>query len=343
MNFKIKGLSGGMSLADNRSMTYKQALKTLTAVAGLALGVSQASAVEITTLDYTGPQTSEANNGITGVWGPSWGWNGGPLGKAGEDNEVEATSVKIGSVVGTGIGARKGQMWDLEGMSVSGNHLYLVGGFDFGAGLSGGLPGDLFIKLGSAGTFKPLSDPSGGSFLNGSGGPGYNFAVQLSNGLGSGAPVSVNAFGLSNSSLLVSDINDAFGSNPWKYNATSDKTSTTGISATYKKGLTAAQVAGLTGEAAFGNLLGDTDGSNLGGYSANGIVPQNSHNVLDLDMTWLFKTLTKGTDVFFSYTMECGNDQLKGHYVAVPDGGASLIFLGGALSTLFVVGRRFRK
>jgi hypothetical protein len=117
-------------------MTYKQAIKTLTAVAGLVAGSSQTLAVDITKVDYTGPQTPELLNGITGVWGPAWGWNGGPLGNAAEDNETEANSIRVttpsGSFVGTGSGTTKGQMWDLEAFTVNerAGHLYMVGGYD---------------------------------------------------------------------------------------------------------------------------------------------------------------------------------------------------------------------
>jgi len=337
-------------------MTYKQAIKTLAAVAGLALGAAQTNATEITQLDYTGPQTPEILNNITGVWGPSWGWNGGPRGTALEDNETEANSARVfttsGSFVGTALGTDKGQMWDLEGMAINehSGHLYMVGGYDFNAGIAHqGLPGDLFIKLGSAGTFQPVVDPLGGSYLNGTGllgTPGYDFAIKLSGGGMTGVPFSVTVVDLNAASSLDSVRNDALGSNPWKLSTGALNDGTFTASAVYKTGLSAAATALYTGEAGFATLHGDTDAGNTGGYTAGTII-QNTHNVLDIDVSFLRSILPANKVVTFSYTMQCGNDQMKGRYGGgfqlVPDGGASLILLGGGLSTLCLFGRRFRK
>lgn len=345
-----------------RSMTYKQAIKTLAAVVGVAFGVTQASAVEITIPDFTGPQSPETPNNVTGVWGLAYGWNGGPSGVAGEDNEVERISKRApdNSIVNVNAAVKR-QAWDVEGMSIGhADHLFLVGGYDFNGGITdGGLPGDLFIKIGpNRDTFKPLSNPSGGTYSNGPVGgpayattPGYDYAIHLSGGgLGSGGAVTVTVLDLNSNTILQSDTNDNYGSNPWKVADGRNNIDTSfTTTAHYYQGLTAAGVVTHTdNETSFAGLLGDTDGAGPhGGYTTGSAIDAeapltNLHNVLDLDLGWLLGSLGTGTQVWFSYTMQCGNDSLKGHFV-VPDGGTSLILMGGALSTLCLFGRRFRK
>jgi hypothetical protein len=341
----------GTGSAKSHSMTYKQAIKTLAVVAGLATCAVQTKAVEITVLDYTGPQTPELLNNITGVWGPLNGWNGGPRGQGLEDNEVEAYSVRTSPTTVHNTTTSKSQRWDVEGLSIreSTKHLYLVGGYDFNLGIAGGRPGDLFIKLGSQATFQPVANT--GTYLNGNGlggTPGYDYAIRLSAGI-AGGPLNVTVWDLNANTILVSDTNDQLGSNPWKVQATGntfDATFTT--TSTYTQGLTAGGVAALTGEPGYAGLLGDTDGPNSGGQSSSELpFLTNKHNVVDLDISFLAAVLPKNRVLTFSYTMECGNDSVKGLYTGgfklVPDGGTSLMLLGGGLSALCFVGRRFRK
>ena len=53
-------------------------------------------------------------------------------------------------------------------------------------------------------------------------------------------------------------------------------------------------------------------------------------------------------NIYFSYTMQCGNDSMKGEadgggFREVPDGGSTLLLLGSGLSALFGLKRRTRK
>lgn len=333
------------------SMTYKQAIKTLAAVAGILAGAAQTNAIDITQLDYTGPQTPAPLNGITGVWGPSWGWNGGPRGTGLEDNEVEARYKGTISSPLPIKGATKGQEWDLEAMTVgqSNKQLYLVGGYDFAAGLVDGRPGDLFIKINGTATFQPLTPSLPGGYLNGTGSagtPGFDYAVHLSASAVTPGALSLTVTHLLPTTKLLSVQNPDLGANPWTVNNSSPVGASFTTAGHYYTGLTPAGVVTKTGEAGLSGLLGDTDGSNLGGYEI-GIPTSNLHNVLDIDMTWLAALLSPGDVVSFSYTMQCGNDSLKGLYGGgfkiVPDSGASLMLFGCGLSALGLFGRRLRK
>lgn len=268
------------------------------AVAALLGCATQVMAKNITIQDYNGGPTSPIHPGAT------WTFGGGAVsGVGGEDNETEYGTVRE-------------QRWDLEAFSKIGNKLYIIGGYDFALGAINGRPGDLFIKIGSAATYTPTSDPSGGTVLNSM--YLYNYAVNLTGGLVGGGPVRVTT--LSGTSVLNTVINDAFGSNPWKLNGTAGSPTT---AMTYNSGLTATEVGTLTGV------------SGLLGYDGN-----NLHNVVGIDLGFL-GSIPVGTEVFLSYTMECGNDSLKGRF-RVPDGGATLMLLGLGLGALGVAGRKLR-
>jgi len=236
------------------------------------------------------------------------GFGGGPFGAGLEDNETEPGTIQS-------------QAWDLEAFSIVGTKLYLIGGYDFARGVDGVRPGDLFIKVGGAAGYQPTWNT--GSVKNGAY-YGYNYAVLLSGSL-AGATVGVESLGAD--SMLKTVDNDYLKSNPWKYEKAGwQDTADTQTAIDYDSGLTANQVELLTGVA---SLKGDTQ--------------NNKHNVISIDLGFL-GTITPGTDVFFSYTMECGNDSIKGSYDGgfrnVPDGGATLALLGMGLGALGFVRRK---
>jgi len=268
--------------------------KVLSTAFGVAVLLAlPASAVNITISDY--------NAGV--------GFNGGPYGVGREDNETEP-------------GTTQSQAWDLEAFSIVGTKLYLVGGYDFERGLSGGLPGDLFIKVGGAAGYKPTwntGSVKNGDYYN------YDYAVLLSGSL-AGETIGVESLN-ANSKLKTVD-NDNLKSNPWKYDSAGTDFQQTEID--YSTGLTANQVELLAG---VGSLMGDA-----------GLNGNNKHNVISIDLGFL-GTITPGTEVYVSYTMECGNDSIKGSYDGgfrhdVPDGGVTLALLGMGLGTLGFVRRK---
>jgi len=235
-----------------------------------------------------------------------FGYSGGNLGVADEDNETE-------------VGTVNSQMWDLEAFSIVGHTLYMVGGWNFstgdtGSGATGYKPGDLFIKVGGT---APSGDPTTrgyGTTPNST--YGYSYAVILNN-LAASASVQT----LDGNSTLNTVVYDDFVANPWTF--ASDETGTGSTPITYTTGQTDAQMLANYGLTLYGGL----------------------HNVVTVDLSFL-GTVAANTPVWFSYTMECGNDSLKGQYVGgfrTPDGGATLMLLGLGLSALGVVSRKVRK
>lgn len=255
-----------------------------------------------------------------------WGFNGagsltaggtsgaGNFGSAHEDNETERGTIS-------------GQQWDMEAFVLNGKQLSIVAGFDLLNGRPDHNigPGDLFIKVGgSAPSFNPTNQGAGNvqnSIYS------YTYAIDLSpatrftnSSFGSTAQV----YGLTSTTWLNTTIYDQFGSNPWKYDNTLNTTAGFGTGITYQTNL-ADNAAALT---ALGLSL-------QGGY----------HNLLTIDLSFL--SIPSGTDVYFSYTMECGNDSLKGRYSGgfdqVPDNGTSAALIGLGFAAMALVGLKRRK
>ena len=271
------------------------------------LAAPQAFAGEITITDSGDPA--------------SWGFGGGPFGIAGEDNETEKGTVRS-------------QAWDMEAFVLSGgSNLQMVGGYDLvngeaGAGgvLPGWLtPGDLFIKIGGS---APSNLPDNRGVANVNNDYGYDYVIDLTNnalsrnGI-SASQTSATVFALDSSSILETVVYDDFGANPWRYLSGATTSFSTGIS--YTSGLNAAQTATATGL----NLLGG------------------SHNILNIDLGFLASHpgITDTTNVWLSYTMECGNDSLKGLTqgspdISVPDNAYSLLLAGLGLGLMVAFSRR---
>lgn len=252
-------------------------------------------------------------------YNPGSGFGGGPFGSAGEDNETEPGTVAS-------------QAWDMEAFVVSGSTLYIVGGYNMktGAAGSGGsvvpgmlTPGDLFIKVGGS---QPGYSPTANTpatVLNGITGANYNYtyAVDLTQPVGATNPTA-QVIGLNGTSVLNTVVYDQFGANPWKYNSGGQFLKNTGI--TYTSGLSNAATLAMTGVSLQGG----------------------NHNVLSVDLTFL-GNIAAGTDVWFSYTMECGNDSLKGQYSGgfyrTPDSASSMLLIGLGLAAMGFFGLKSRR
>jgi hypothetical protein len=242
-------------------------------------------------------------------------FGGGPYGAGNEDNETE-------------LGTIASQIWDMEAFVVNGSTLYIVGGYNMQAGAAGSggstipnmlTPGDLFIKVGGG---NPPPSPLGvGSGMVNNAVYGYSYAIDLTQPVGATGS-SATAYALNASSMFNTVVYDQFGANPWKYASGGSSLGSTSIA--YASGLSGAAV-----DSALGTSL------NLQG---------GLHNILAVDLSFL--SVAAGTQVYFSYTMECGNDSLKGQYGGgfdrVPDGGASALLIGLGLAVMSVVGLRRR-
>lgn len=295
-------------------MKHRRIRTSALIAAGLLAGLSQASANNVTIADWNTTTT--------------WEFGGGGSDPAGEDNEIE-------------YAAWRNQYWDLEAFSYNKNTqtLYLIGGYEFEQGYGSGYnPGDLFIKVGGALPSGAPTLPTSGTIDN-----DYNFtyAVKLSGDTPGNLTGSVGVQTLSSTTQLSTVSADNRGGNPWKVANFQQNEGT--VNVVYHKGKNSTYVNNLTGVA---GLVGDSDGSAPGanveadgvGHTLGGY---NDHNIVEIN---LFGTqlgnLLAGETFWLSYTMECGNDSIKGH---VPDGGTTLMLLGSALSGLCLFGRRMRK
>ena len=247
-------------------------------------------------------------------YNPGAGFGGGPFGPAGEDNETEPGTIAS-------------QAWDMEAFVISGTTLYIVGGYNMQAGQAGYggsvvpgmlVPGDLFIKVGGS---QPGYNPLSGSGTVDNSAYLYSYAVDLTQPVGA-TFASAHVFSLNSASLMDTVVYDQFGANPWRYNSGGTSAAWTGI--TYSSGLNDAATQSLTGLSLVGG----------------------NHNVLAVDLSFI-GSVAAGTDVWFSYTMECGNDSLKGQYSGgfyqTPDSASSVLLIGLGLAALGFFGLKSRR
>lgn len=229
--------------------------------------------------------------------------------------------------------ALSGQVWDLETFALntdSGQKLYIIGGYDFSNGQNAGstlyTPGDLFINRTSdfISEFEPTANT--GTILNGDY-HNYDWALDLSEGGWSdGESANVGVWELDANTVLETVSNDFLESNPWRVQEPLAHAFNTTV--TYHANKTAAEVALLTGGVG-GSLLGE-NGNGLG----------SEHYVLEIDLGFVHAPL--GATTTLHYTMECGNDSLKGEVTGgfhVPDGGMTLSLFGLGLAGLALMGR----
>lgn len=305
-----------------------------------AVLAGQAWGTNITVPDFNGPVGAPINDG------KPYGWDGGP-GKGGtggvgfEDNEVEVGPSYSPLVY-------QGQKWDLEAFALTdqpkngaARQLFVIGGFDFENGEVNGAPGDLFIKIGGNAAYNPTGG-SPGIVKNGVAATGYStpydfdYVVRLADSL---AGPTVKVYQLTADSRIDTVQNDSFGSNPWKLTSTGQTYPEGGVTKTqwsavydaaltYSFGLTSDQVGTLTGVT---GLLADNRTSD--NYYTSGVrwaSESTTHNVIQLELSFL-GDIPVGEEVWFSYTMQCGNDMMKGSSddgFRVPDGGTTLALLG---------------
>lgn len=287
-----------------------------------AVGCSLAQAASVITIpDNASDFNSFTSNGSTSQAGSNT--TGSSLGSANdaEDQETE----RVGN-----LKAIAGQAWDLEAFYLDGKKLSLIGGYDFLNGQKDGRPGDLFIKVGyGQPNFTPLTNPTNGLLANLDYGYTYAIDLSLSNYASGSTYNAVSSFGatavrydLNDSSMLQTVVNDGFGSNPWKYDGTSQNST----SIWYSSGLNTAGV---------NMLLGSS--MNLGGTY---------HNVLTVDLSFI-SNVPDNMPIWFSYTMECGNDSMKGKvlggFTTVPDSSSSILLIGLGFAVLGVFHNRRSK
>jgi hypothetical protein len=217
------------------------------------------------------------------------------------------------------------QVWDLEGMYLTGNKLSMVGGFNFQTGVKWGgytyKGGDIFIdNTGNAkyGTTQVdhLDGPGGyGSTgtANTTNVDGWDYVIHFDANAANYTVYQIDAL------ATVSRVLDVSSSNPW----------------TYVSGGT--QIGGSHAIDAFGSFTTNTlltYGSTTPGLL--GEAGNNTHYYLTVDIGFL----PAGQNDTFHYTVACGNDDLIGKGSRVPDSASTALLLGSAAMVLVSLRRR---
>jgi hypothetical protein len=272
----------------------------------------------------------------------------GPLPKtpANENNETEP-------------GTAQEQVWDLEAMVFDNatKNLTIVGGYNFSTGASAGgrtyHPGDIYIDVDAGLLGLPGQNSDGGYTLRDED-YGYDFVIHFKNrsNVPVGAAVGttsthVNFGDLSDFEYEIFDLRagtsknwdvffDSTGeSNPFIYDSGGTSIGTTGSPALFSS---YASDAALNG--AFGGVLGWTP------TTATGWAGDERHYSLSVELDDITSILGVSLDEA-KFTMGCGNDMIRGDFKTggggVPDGGSTLMLLGGGISLLSLARWRMRK
>lgn len=237
-----------------------------------------------------------------------------------EDNETETNPNTIIA-----------QVWDLEGMYLSGYALTMVGGFDFRNGtLHGGhtyKAGDIFFDVNGDAVYGQAANGGSGVIPFGSTATtantfGYDYVLSFN-----AAMTHYSVFSLTSASQVVK-VTDVPSSNPWRY--ASGGTAVAGhqnvaIGSGYGL-LSPADAASLT---SYNSLAAGLQGDGSG---------NNNHYYLTVDVSFLpANTLTLAHN-----TIQCGNDNLLGQF-NVPDAGTTSLLVMSALAGMVAVRRRFAR
>ncbi|MCC6694570.1 MAG: PEP-CTERM sorting domain-containing protein [Candidatus Hydrogenedentes bacterium] len=236
-------------------------------------------------------------------------WNGGT-----PDPRVNA-GLAVGEDQETEPSTQIGQVWDLEGMYLSGTGiLSLVGGYNFSTGVDGYFTGDIFIDINP--TFAP-TNTGGSTEPPNPTGAGYDFVIDITGPTDPGLPATYSVYaisGLTVGSGLIGT--DTFAqSNPWRF----DNSYVAGAGQS---------IALLSSGNAFSMATYGSDAALGVGWDSGYLPSGGTHYVLGgFDLS----TFITNAPFYIHYTVECGNDVLTGLVVPEP---STYVLFGLGLAAL---------
>jgi hypothetical protein len=215
---------------------------------------------------------------IPDLMGSGSGWHGSQ-----EDNETEPGTIT-------------NQTWDLEAFFLNGTTLNMLGGYDF-VNNSQWKYGDIFIDVDNDIKYGLENDGSG-SVQNGNSTVANSFGYDYVLDLNFDEVTGVHTYDVyaitANTTVRTVHYNINQESNAWRYESGGEAV---------LLGQTLAYSTYTTDElATYGYIFQDDGTSNL-------------HNIVSVDLGFLGAEISNFTAHF---TMECGNDNLMGHYDPVP-------------------------